>query len=371
MLRYLQIENFKSLKKVTIPIEKLNLFFGMNGMGKSSVIQSLLLLRQSYWTRDRKRLLGLTINGELCNLGTIADVLCTEAENEKIRFVASFDHDNLLDTTFSNDGNSLSSGMIKIQDLEDADVPYADEEALFGKNFCYLAADHIGPMAEYSTIKWDGDSMNPLGVHGEYAVPFLAMEGDTYRVPDELCLENGKTNRLFDQVSAWMGLISPGVKVGARYIPFEEKAKLDISYIGSKLESAPFLPVNVGFGVPYVLPLLVVLLTAQKKGLVLIENPESHLHPRGQSAMGRLIAKVSDYGVQIICESHSDHLINGIRVAVKEDILKSKDLSVIYFGQDEDRMTKTIEVSVDRNGNLSDYPVGLLDEWGMQMSALL
>ena len=59
MLHYLQIENFKSLKKVAMPLEKLNLFFGMNGMGKSSVIQSLLLLRQSYWGWSSRQLVGL------------------------------------------------------------------------------------------------------------------------------------------------------------------------------------------------------------------------------------------------------------------------------------------------------------------------
>lgn len=371
MLRYLQIENFKSLKKAAIPIERLNLFFGMNGTGKSSMIQSLLLLRQSYLARDRRSLIELTINGELCKLGTTADILCTEAENEKIRLVAGFEKDNRVDATFSYSENPLPSGVMKIQNPDDAAVSFANREALFGRGFCYLAADHVGPMTEYNAMKWDRGSINPLGTHGEYAVPFLAVEGDTFKVPGDLCLESGKTNRLFDQISAWMGLISPGVRVSARYIPFEEKAKLDISYVGKKLESAPFLPVNVGFGVPYVLPLLIMLLTAEKGGLVLIENPESHLHPKGQSAIGSLIAKVANYGAQIICESHSDHLINGIRVAVKEGKLQSKDLSVVYFDQDKERLTKTFEITVDRNGALSDYPVGLLDEWGTQMSALL
>ncbi len=69
MIRYIQIENFKSIKKVAFPVEKLNLFFGMNGMGKSSVIQSLLLLRQSYWARMVKGLPGLIVNGDLVNHG--------------------------------------------------------------------------------------------------------------------------------------------------------------------------------------------------------------------------------------------------------------------------------------------------------------
>ena len=53
MINYMQIENFKSIRKLSLPLENLNLFFGMNGMGKSSVIQALLLLRQSFWENSK------------------------------------------------------------------------------------------------------------------------------------------------------------------------------------------------------------------------------------------------------------------------------------------------------------------------------
>ena len=168
-----------------------------------------------------------------------------------------------------------------------------------------------------------------------------------------------------------MSIISPGVKIGARYLPKEERARLDISYSGQRLESAPFLPVNVGFGIPYVLPLIIALLTAKKDSLLIVENPESHLHPRGQSNISLLIARVANYGAQVICESHSDHIINGIRVAVKENIVPHEELSVVYFTKNSDQLTETVEIAVDKNGNLSDYPEGLLDEWGIQMSMLL
>lgn len=75
MIRYVQIENFKSLKKFSMPLENLNLLFGMNGMGKSSVIQSFLLLRQSFWENHQSNLDYLYTNGELTRLGTAKDVL--------------------------------------------------------------------------------------------------------------------------------------------------------------------------------------------------------------------------------------------------------------------------------------------------------
>ena len=371
MIRYIQIENFKSLKKTALPVEKLNLFFGMNGMGKSSVIQALLLLRQSYWSNHVKGLYGLHINGELVKLGTSSDILCQNAEEEKLHFFVGFDDDRKADVEYRYKGIPLPTSVLQIWDSWKAFIPFADSEPLFGRGFCYLGAEHIGPLNEYNASQWMREGMNPLGNRGEYAVPFLALEGDHFRVPEQLCLPTGKTNRLFDQVTAWISELSPGVKIGARYNPFEERARLDISYSGQRIDSVHFLPVNVGFGIPYVLPLVVALLTADPDGILIIENPESHLHPRGQSKMANLIARVSGQGTQVICESHSDHIINGIRIAVKEEVIKSDDLMVVYFDKDEDQVTHTTEIAVDQNGNLSDYPEGLLDEWGIQMAALI
>ena len=168
-----------------------------------------------------------------------------------------------------------------------------------------------------------------------------------------------------------MSEISPGVKLNASYLPGEETSKLDISYIGDRLETSAFTPINVGFGIPYVLPLIMGLLTSNEHSLLLLENPESHLHPRGQSSMGRLIAKAAASGAQIFCESHSDHIINGIRVAVKDGVLNEKDLGILYFDKNRQHETEIADIQIDRNGNLSAYPKGLLDEWGFLMSALL
>ena len=76
MINYMQIENFKSIRKLSLPLENLNLFFGMNGMGKSSVIQALLLLRQSFWENSKLGLDCLYTNGTMIKLGTGKDVFC-------------------------------------------------------------------------------------------------------------------------------------------------------------------------------------------------------------------------------------------------------------------------------------------------------
>ena len=206
---------------------------------------------------------------------------------------------------------------------------------------------------------------------GEFIVPFLALEGETIRVPDEMCLQTGKINRLIDQVSAWMAEISPGIRISAELLPAIEKAKLVISYSGDRLVSDSFLPVNVGFGIPYVLPVVVELLISGEDSLLLIENPESHLHPKGQTMIARLISLAANHGCQIICESHSDHVINGVRVAVKNKQISNNKVGVSFFSKNKDQETKVDNIYIDKKGNLSDYPLGLLDEWGILMTELI
>lgn len=368
MINYMQIENFKSIKKLALPLGNLNLFFGMNGMGKSSVIQTLLLLRQSFWENHKSGLDYLYTNGEAIKLGTGKDIFCQSGSSDLIRFYVQYNHGRKYDCYYRYDLEEPDSDqLIRVgtESKEDYSTP------LFSEQFSYLGAEHLGPRKQYSVENWKRNGVIKLGAAGEYIVPFLALEGERIRVPEELCLETGKTSRLIDQVSAWMEEISPGIRIAAELLPSLEKAKLAISYSGNRLVSDPFLPVNVGFGIPYALPLIVELLVSGEDSLLLIENPESHLHPKGQTMMARLISLAAEHGCQIICESHSDHVINGVRVAVKKGQISNQKVGIFFFSKNEDQETKVDDIYVDRKGNLSDYPLGLLDEWGVLMTELI
>ena len=67
----------------------------------------------------------------------------------------------------------------------------------------------------------------------------------------------------------------------------------------------------------------------------MLENPEAHLHPKGQRKMGELIAQCAANGIQIFLETHSDHILNGIRIAVKQKRLKGEDAKLFYFSRRE------------------------------------
>ena len=368
MINYMQIENFKSIKKLSLPLENLNLFFGMNGMGKSSVIQALLLLRQSFWENSKLGLDYLYTNGTMIQLGTGKDVFCQSGISDNIRFYIQFSNNVKFDCRYKYELDRPDSDQLPRMESElinDYTV------SLFSESFSYLGAEHIGPKKQYSVENWKKNGIVNLGAAGEFVVPFLALAGEKIRVPDEMCLQSGKTNRLIDQVSAWMAEISPGIRITAELLPSVEKAKLAISYSGNRLVSETFLPVNVGFGIPYVLPLIVELLISEKGSLLLIENPESHLHPKGQSRIAKLISLAAERGCQIICESHSDHVINGIRVAVKKGEISHDKVGILFFSKNKDQETKVDNIYIDGKGNLSEYPLGLLDEWGILMTELI
>lgn len=129
--------------------------------------------------------------------------------------------------------------------------------------------------------------------------------------------------------------------------------------------------------------MLIVLLTAHPEDSIVVENPEAHLHPRGQAEIGKLLAKVAAAGVQLFVETHSDHVINGIRVAVKDKVVKPEDVNIAFFERKEHLLSKDThepvsetysterDIKVDAKGSLSEYPDGFLDEWNNQLMELI
>lgn len=105
-----------------------------------------------------------------------------------------------------------------------------------------------------------------------------------------------------------------------------------------------FRPVNVGFGVTYTLPIIVAILSAKVDDLIIIENPESHLHPKAQSILGKLFAIAANAGVQIIIESHSDHILNSLRVCVKNKIISNESVAIYYFERKPDSIEHITDI---------------------------
>ena len=372
MIKTVSIKNFKTLKDVSFDLKSLNLFTGLNGTGKSSFIQSLLLLRQSFF--DTTTVKGyLRLNGSLVNIGTGKDALYQFAENENLEFKVQFKDFSYTWGVSSNSDEDYLTPLERKKDLEDI-YQNLENNSLFNDEFQYLNAEHIGPQLEYATSQW-AIKKNQLGLKGEYAVHYLYSVGNRKEILfDNLHHSNSKTRKLIQEVNAWLGEISPNIKINTTPIPNSDRLILGFQYATKDDVTASFKPPIVGFGIGYVLPVIVALLSAEKGKLIILENPEAHLHPKGQSRIGRLMALAAKNGVQILVETHSDHVLNGIRVAVKKEDISPDEVGVFYFDrkvEEREHQATIHSLKIDKNGRIDKWPEGFFDEWDNMLNELI
>ena len=127
-------------------------------------------------------------------------------------------------------------------------------------------------------------------------------------------------------------------------------------------------PVHTGFGLTQILPIVVAALSEAQGDIMLIENPEVHLHPAGQALMGEFLADVARAGVQVIVETHSDHVLNGIRRAVKTGRVKPEQVLVHFFRPRSDDGAQVYSPTLDAAGNIDIWPEGFFDQFDKDMN---
>ena len=340
MITNIKLENFKIHKEVDVELSNLTIETGINGMGKSSIIQSLLLLRQSY-LKDNT-LNGLHLNGDLLKINSKDDLLCEDFEGDNISFgLQSTEGDLQIESPIN--GSSNTADYLNASNVSPS-IDY-QQSGLFSNNFHYIGANRLTPRDLYEQdtdqvvnkkqlSKKYGDCaltvhfLHHWGDKIECIDPLLFPEGDDNSNADNVNWGNsisleGNVNRenkklLKYQVDKWLQTIAPDIKVViTQYVTdFKLNYKFDK---GNGETTKPYSAVNVGFGITYTLPILVAILSSKPGALILIENPEAHLHPGAISALMDLICKAVKAGIQIIIETHSDHVINGMLVKVAQE----------------------------------------------------
>ena len=358
MLTRIELENFKCFKNISVELSNLNVLTGINSMGKSSVVQALLLLRQS---QERDLLLdGIFLNDRYVQIGSGKDLMNRNSEDDFISILLENENKRFL-FKYNYDKNSE---FLPIKDvLEFEDIPEQDFN-LFRSTFAYVSADRIGPRRYYNSSNYEVFQNNQVGIRGELFADYLA-ERNEDTIEDSLKHKSCSNNKLLNQTNAWLSEISPGISIDPKLD--EETGVISLRYQDFDGNSSPL---NVGFGLSYVAPIIVALLKAKKDDLVIIENPEAHLHPRGQRKMGELIAKAAATGVQVIVETHSDHLLNGIRLSVKNGIIGRDLVRLNYFYKEQKKDTSVLYYEYKKtspvilpDGRLSVWPEGFFDEW--------
>lgn len=368
MIKRITLQNFKCFQEQALECRPITLLAGLNGMGKSTVIQSLLLLRQSYLQGllDKE---GLLLNGELVRLGTAKDVLWENASSDSIGFkFQTSAGDASWKFKYNRDSDLLERGLVN-------QIPSSFfSQALFNQSFQYLQAERIGPRTFFEVSDFVVRQRRQLGTKGEFAAHFLSQFGSS-DIPNSLLAHDDAVSlSLRHQTEAWLSEVSPGTRIHVDSSPNLDIATLSYSFENGRQMTNQFRSTNVGFGLTYTLPILLALLSALPNSLITIENPEAHLHPRGQSRLGELIARAAANGVQIIFESHSDHVLNGIRLAVCKGLVSPSDVAIHFFslsGLEEGPRTKVVSPRVDANGRVDHWPEGFFDEWDRSLEALI
>jgi len=370
MISHIHIKNFKSLKDVDFVMNNLTLIAGKNNVGKSSLIQVLLLLRQSY---EKRTLLeyGLLLQGDYIKIGKGKAALSNDTNEDYFQFRIDWEDNFNLDLKYKYVANSDLQPFSK-GEINKYNEKSLSKKSLFNKNFTYLSADRIIPQTTYPVSDYHVNHLKSLGIKGEYTAHYLA-ENENLPVNKVFCHPKSSSNNLLSQVNAWMSEISSGIKIGTKIIEEINNVSLTYEFLTENGYTDKFTPINVGFGLTYVLPIITALLSSKAGDLLLIENPEAHLHPAGQSVMGKLIGLVAESDVQIFVETHSDHILNGVRVAVAQKDISKDNISLIYFSKDEElQQHATITTPfLDEKGRLDEWPRGFFDEWDIQLDKLL
>lgn len=362
------VRNFKSLKAMDFSFGGLNILAGLNSMGKSSVLQSLLMLRQSYFSDNSLK--KMNVNGELVRLGGAKDVFNQDAfSDERLEFhVKDGGNEFRLSYLYADGDDFFHAENLRVDGrLSDC--------SLFNESFHYLGSSHIDPEPYYKSLSSDYSSLNTLGNNGQFFPLYLARHSEDEIQNDYLHHKNSKSFSLAHELDAWLGEISTGVRLYAQELVDLGISKVSVQYEvnrGSFHEMTNSYSLrNVGFGISFVIPLILNVLISKPGDILIIENPESNLHPQGQSCMGKLLALASASGIQVFCETHSDHVINGIRVSIKNMLIDNEKVKLFFLSKGNLPDSRMDPIVFDNKGELDNYPEGLLDEWGLLMSELI
>lgn len=376
MLNSITIDNYKIHKHLHLELKNLTVLTGVNSSGKSSLIQALLLLRQSFLQNALKE--GLVLNGELLSVGLGRDALCSAAEEDCIAFTLGKEQG---DCTWKWDAKDalLGKDFLPVQEIPGDDDLWKND-SLFTNNFQYISAGRKEPSEYYPLNTNLVESKKQLSQHYgkcELVAHFLHHYGVVNKVMvlPELLHQEGEPADLLTQVSAWERVVSQDVKV----VPEkgDKSYTLKYAYQTGGDTSPAYSPINVGFGLSYALPIIVALLAAEQGSMILIENPEAHLHESAQSELGSFIARAAQAGVQVVVETHSNHILNGILKASKRyengEVGVDRELVRMYYMKRhaDSLYSDCEEVKVIGDGKIDHQPDGFFNRMDSDMSYLL
>ncbi|MGO4945948.1 DUF3696 domain-containing protein [Blautia sp. Sow4_E7] len=351
MIKKFLIRNYKCFPELGISFKRMNILAGANAAGKSSVIQALLL---AYAASNMKK-------GDLVDINEILGIQTGNprtliAQNPITLSRGDFGFDIIEDETAVSIRYSLDPQF-------PLNLNASRNRGELSSKICYLNAERRGPRVSYPA---GGNlSIMPDGANAAYLVERADLMNWQVPLAARAIASVGKFST---QVEEWMNLILGDVQLSITTDLV--KASTDVRYRNA-LVDYEVLPTMTGFGISYIFSVVTAALwcSVNKNMILIVENPEAHLHPAAQSRVGKFLDIIASSGVQVIVETHSEHLIDGARLQAAY-LKKTEDMQVLFF-QTEDRGIKMKEIEVNLNGELSEWPKGFFDQKSQDLRDLL
>lgn len=395
MITELSVQNFKSWKDTgKLQIAPLTGFFGANSSGKTSILQTLLMLKQTVERPpDWNGVIDFGGDGSLVNLGSFDDLIHQHKRDIPLKISLSwkfaeklnlesiegvdtlsfelsvFDNENSvpgLSFNYRVGGQSFSVDW-NGQDVNLLTVPvklaYHDESLFrcYGVRSAHYhnqeifsslqtrfenlfhSIRYLGPLREYPRrhYAWQGKHSPSVGQHGEDMVTALFSGRIQLRSLDE-------------HIPKWLQRLDLIDSYRLNPISTTEG---DYEFLVRKYKGGPEVRLtDVGFGVSQVLPVLVLCYYVPEGSILILEQPEAHLHPKVQSELADLLIEVvKNRGLQIILESHSEHLILRLMRRIAEEQISADD-TAFYFCEMNEGVSEIERLNVDDYGNITNWP---------------
>lgn len=379
MLKEVSIYNFKCLHAAeNLAVGKMTLLTGVNGRGKSSFLQSLLVLSQT-WRKSNYDVL-IPSDPDLVSLGSYPNIhnIAYADSPMRMHFITDDEDDNDFEVAYRR-----SSAQAEIGELIDFKVggksPMGDEgteenieeeegeEEAFEdkamstplltslsdhpslmalKNIYYVAANRQPAPDRYTTKEGTG---------------YFTLHPDGSNVLEAMMrLGSHNLERLENMLKEIFGSANISIGQKANNSPI-------ILMMSSDDKGPLFTPTNVGYGYSYILTMLTALLMMKENDILIIENPEAHLHPGAQAEVMRLLTEETvKRRLQVFIETHSDHIVNGALIGVRQrEDFSNEDLAILFF--DNNHVTN---LEITPRGHILNPPKGFGDQYARDLDIL-
>lgn len=363
MISKVKISALKSIDHLSLDCAKLNVLTGTNSSGKSTFLQALLLVNQNAekWHGLNGRLVSLgDFRLDAKNFNISADEIVIEIETQPASAVPikmTFKEEN------SQSDESLIGKWAKTIEMNSSKgiFPRKILDTIPSFSTKYLSCNRISGQDVYQK---NYGQIDDIGINGEYALFYLQMHKS--KRLDSALIYDSSSETLMAQVNYWLNYIV-GTTISLEDIPGTDivKASYDIG------DDRKIRPRNVGSGTSYLISLLVLCLSSSKDDILIIENPEIHLHPRAQSRICEFLYFISQANRQLFIETHSDHIFNGIRVGIATKSMTAEDVAVNFFSLDERHCTQVTKIEFGKNGRVLNYTEGLFDQFDIDLDRML